>query len=157
MSANVMPVELEALRHKLRRARVFYQIFPVLTFQPSDAVVDWFEIALHAEVQLREQPGQDAVAVLTEVAELLIGQPAIEGACGRSLSSWYYTAHPQPLGEAPSEIRLFRSLSLVMSNVPPYRKHDEAPLLAVMRGQLEALGIPRIVVPLPVPAVQAAG
>jgi hypothetical protein len=148
MSSNGESVELRRLRESARRARVFYEIFPVLTYQPLDSPFDWFEVALHAEADIQKPldcpESLDAIAVLKELAEFLAGRTPEDGHCERHLSTWYYTAQPPAAGEALSATRLFRSLSLVVLNVPPYRTGEQPPLLAELRTQLQELNISQI-------------
>ncbi len=148
MSSNGEAVELQRLRESARRARVFYEIFPVLTYQSSDAAIDWFEVALHAEADaynpLDGPEGRESTVVLKELAELLARHLPAEGSCDQSLSAWYYTAQPPAAGKPLSATRLFRSLSLMVFNMPPYRRIEQPPLLAKLIKQLEKLDIARI-------------
>ena len=148
MSSSGESVELQRLRESARRARVFYEIFPLLTYQPLDSPVDWFAVVLHAEADVQKpldcSESLDAIAVLRELAECLAGRVPEDGCRKRHLPIWYYTAMPPGAGEALSATRLFRSLSLAVFNVPPYRKDDQPPLLAELKTQLQTLNISQI-------------
>ena len=148
MASDGTPVKLRRLRQKARTARVCYDIFPVLTYQAPDAPVDWFEIALHAEVDAREPldgpERREATAVLNEIAEFLAQRIPADEAVDLHLSTRYYTAQPAPAGEPLSLTRLFRSLSLEVCNIPPYLKSEEPPLLIGLKSQRQQLEIPKV-------------
>jgi hypothetical protein len=148
MASDGTPVELQRLRQKARTARVCYDIFPVLICQDPDAPVDWFEIALHAEVDAREPldgpERREAIAVLHEIAEFLAQRIPADEAIDLHLSPRYYTAQPALAGEPLSLARLFRSLSLEVCNLPPYLKSEEPPLLSELKNQLQQLEISRV-------------
>jgi len=147
---------MQRLREASRRARVSYEIFPVLPYHSEAAPIDWFEVALHAETDVRKpldrQESSEAVAVLTDLAEFLTRHIPADGAFELDLSAWYYTAQPPPAADSLCAPRLFRSLSLVLFNIPPYRNHEEPPLLGVLRTQLQTLDISCINAEMRVPA-----
>ena len=124
--------------------QIVYQIYPDLTWQAPDTSFDWFEIALHAEVDEYRPPdhrrSREAFSALITVAELLIQRLPLHTSCVVELSSSYYTLHPPACGDF-TRTRLSRSLSLVFSSVEPYKHREEPPLLAALRTELALLNI----------------
>ncbi len=147
MASNEIPVELERLREDVRLTPVFYEIFPPRPDPALDMTVDWFEIVLHAEADARRPldgwAGQAAIALLKELIEFLVNQ-TVDQSCERTLSSWYYTASPPPADQPLATMRLFRSVSLVLFNLPAYSQDDESPLLTAIKSQLQKLNVASI-------------
>lgn len=149
MACHETPIDCQRLREVLRRERVFYEIFPDLTWQPADKGLSWFEIALHAESEEYEPAGEprsrEAFSVLMDLAELLIQKIQAHAPYEVTLSTSYYTLHPPACGDFRRS-RLSRSLSLVFFNAPTYRKAEGPALLTEIKTQLSFLGIPRLTV-----------
>ncbi len=147
MPSHGLSVEHEPLREKARRARIGYEIFPVLTGDLADEPARWLEIALHAEVDTNTpldcRDAEEAIGPMREVAEWLAKRIAAHTSCEWKLSCWYYTARPPLEGEGPGATRLFRSLSLVVLN-PPWGHPARSSLLADLCAELEQLEIFRL-------------
>ncbi|MBA2702659.1 MAG: hypothetical protein H0U60_02270 [Blastocatellia bacterium] len=146
MASNERKMDPQGLREDTRRERVVYEIYPDLTWQPGDIPLSWFEIALLAEVEEYQPPGhprsREVSSVLMELAEFLIQQIRSQVPPKVDLSSCY-TLHPLGCGDF-SRPRLFLSLSLVFSDVVPYRKVEEPGLLTELKTQLSLLDISRL-------------
>ncbi len=147
MASNETQTDGHQLREVLRSERVFYEIYPVLTWQPADILTDWFEIALHAEIEAYFPPSNprslQVFSMLTDLAEFLIGRiDPPPPTYGVSLSASCYTLHPPANGDF-HQTKLSRSLSLVFLNVDPYRNLEEPAILTQLKKQLSLLEIPR--------------
>ncbi len=143
-----MQTEAERLRLSAGRAPVLYEVFPVVTYRAADAPLDWLEIALHAEADIYEPldcpESREAVAVLEELAGFLRRSMPADGRYDLKLTRCYYTARPPTAGKPANTARLFRSMSLVIFNIPSYRTGEEPPLLARLKAALQELNIARM-------------
>lgn len=147
MASNETKMDCQRLREETRRERVFYEIFPDLTWQPADWPLTWFEIALHAETEEYQPPNnprsREVFSVLIDLAEFLIRQIQSQAPFEVDLSASYYTLHPPGCGDV-SRTRLSRSLSLVFFNVDSYRNLEEPVLLTQLKTELTLLQISRL-------------
>jgi len=148
MSPHGIPLEPQTLRENARGARVFYEVLPMLACQPPDTPVDWFEIALHAEADM-DRPldcpeSREAVSLLKALADFLTQRVPPDDSCKLNVSCWYYTAHAPAEGAPPSATRVFRSVSITLSNIAPYGKGQAPPLWTELESQLKQLDICRI-------------
>lgn len=137
MSSDGMPADLTQLRERAAGRRIFYEIFPVLICEVANAPFDWFEVVLHAEVDA----GPEVVALLRELAQFVGGRISADVPCDLCISNWYYTIQPPPAGEGFPAVRLFRSLTLMISGIPSYGK-DEPRVMTLVKRELEGLEIP---------------
>jgi hypothetical protein len=123
---------------------MFYEVYPDLTLQADEAVLTWFEIALHMEVKehrpLTDPGSGEACLVLAGLADVLIrcAEPHVRRRPEPARP--YYTVHP-PAGDAPGRARMARTISLVSSDLQPYTRHQEPAVLTRLRKELSLLGI----------------
>jgi len=131
----------------IAKYRLFYEIYPDLRLQPEDSSSDWFEVALHAEME-EYQPShhpksREAVAALTDVAKILIEQVRSRGRRSIDLSSAYFTLHPPASGDFANTM-LSRTLSLVFSKVESYTPRREPTILTELKNELSRLNVRRL-------------
>jgi phytoene dehydrogenase-like protein len=126
--------------------RLFYEIYPDLRWQPEDSSADWFEVALHAEMEEYQPPdhqkSREAVSVLMDVAKVLIQQVHSRGPRSIELSRAYFTLHPPALGDF-TQTTLSRTLSIVFSNIGSYTLLREPSILTELKNQLNHLNVSR--------------
>jgi hypothetical protein len=126
--------------------RLFYEIYPDLRWQPTDSSVDWFEVALHAEMPGYRPPNhphsREAVFALVGVADFLIQHIKSPALYSIGRTSPYFTLHPPASGDF-TQTRLSRTLSLVFSNVGPYTQLREPSILTEIKNQLSELNVSR--------------
>jgi len=131
----------------IAKYRLFYEIYPDLRLQPEDSSSDWFEVALHAEME-EYQPShhpksREAVAALTDVAKILIEQVRSRGRRSIDLSSAYFTLHPPASGDF-TRTKVSRTLSIVFSNIGSYTLLREPLILEQLKNELSRLKILRL-------------
>lgn len=147
MPVNETQLDGERLREVLRRERVFYEIYPDLTWQPADWTLTWFELALHAETEYKpptSSGSREVFSVLMDLAEFLIQRIRSQAPYQVDLSASYYTLHPPGRGGEVSRTRLSRSHSLVFFDIDPYRRLEEPVLLTQLKAHLSLLDISRL-------------
>lgn len=141
---NTTPPDFQRLQEDLQSECVFYEVYPDLTWHPGDHAVSWFEIALHAEADGYEPPdtsgNRHVYCLLTELAEVLSRQIQDQAPHEGYLSAGYWTLHPPHHGNN-SQVKMTRSISLVVFNIAQYRKGEEPALLTDLKTQLNLLGI----------------
>ena len=86
---------------------------------------------------------REVFSLLMDLAEFLIQRIHSQAPYEVDLSAPYYTLHPPACGDY-RQTRLSRSLSLVFSNVAPYRKGEEPDLVREITNHLSLLGISRL-------------
>lgn len=145
MNSNELPEEPESLSPRTGGAGLLYEVFPDLTYHSDDAVSDWYEIALYAAVApddvFKSSENREQMAALNQTAAFLMSRISSEDAVERSVSAWRYTLRTSRGAPRP---QLYRSVSVFVAGIAPYRKGEEPALLTVLKRHLQYLGIPKI-------------
>lgn len=127
--------------------RMFYEVFPMPITIAAYMDEQWFEIALHIEVEgprARDHPeSRRAFSILTSLADLLIQSVRPYAPYNLEMPPCYYTLHPVESGH-PASPRLARTLSLVFTDISPNRVHDGLGILARLESELAFLGVPHL-------------
>jgi hypothetical protein len=140
--------KFRSCREQSQRARLFYEVFPIVKDSIAEPGFTWLEIALHAEAKGRSTGDRAADQrmknQLLRLANFLVRTSRPDAFLTYDLSAQYYSLLPPALDQPISQARVFRSLSLTFLGLAPYMQPDRLKWLAELEERLSSHQVSRI-------------